>query len=83
MTDTNETKQEPCSGLSDLTVGLRVDARHRHEIIADLVSARKRIYDLEKIIEEVNSWAVCSCITTAEDMMQNIQRIVEITTPNV
>ena len=59
-----------------------MDARHRHEIIGDLVNANKRIYDLEKVIEEVHSWAVCGCITTADDMMQNIPRIVEITTPN-
>lgn len=31
--------------------GLGGDVRHRHEIIADLVSARKRIYDMEKVVE--------------------------------
>ena len=33
------------------------------------------------VVSEVNSWAVCGAITTPEDMMQNIERIVEITTP--
>lgn len=27
------------------------DVRHRHEIIADLVAARKRIYDMGKVVE--------------------------------
>ena len=31
--------------------GLDGDVRHRHEIIADLVAARKRIYDMEKVVE--------------------------------
>ena len=42
-----ELKNEALIGGSGLNAGLGVDARHRHEIIADLVSARKRIYDLE------------------------------------
>jgi hypothetical protein len=32
-------------------VELSGDVRHRHEIIADLVTARKRIYDMEKVVE--------------------------------
>ena len=83
MTNTNKTEQEPRGGLSDLTVGLGVDARHRHEIIADLVAANKRIYDLEAVIDEVHSWAVCGCIASPDDMAKNLPRIVEITTPNV
>lgn len=37
---------------SELNDGLGCDVRHRHEIIADLVAARKRIYDLELILQE-------------------------------
>jgi len=33
------------------------------------------------IIDEVHNLAVCASITTPEDMMQNIQRILEITDP--
>lgn len=39
-----------------------------------------RVAELEKIIEEVNSWALCACITSPEDMYENFPRIVEITT---
>ena len=69
-------------GQSALNVELGVDARHRHEIIADLVAANKRIYDLEAVIDEVHSWAVCGCFASPDDMAQNLPRIVEITTPN-
>ena len=34
---------------------------------------------LQKIVVEVNSWAVCAVLTTPEDMAQNLPRIVEIT----
>lgn len=37
------------------------------------------IKDLESIISEVHAWAVCGAITTPEDMMSNLPRIVEIT----
>jgi hypothetical protein len=37
---------------------------------------------LRGIINEVNSWAVCSPICTPEDMMQNIGRIESITNLN-
>lgn len=39
------------------------------------------IDDLNEIIAEVHSWAVCSAIATPEDMMQNIGRIGKITAP--
>ena len=83
MATINELETARCSGLSDLTEGLGVDARHRHEIIADLVAANKRIYDLEAVLDEVHSWAVCGCIASPDDMAKNLPRIVEITTPNV
>ena len=35
MTDTNKTKQEPRSGLSDLTVGLGADRGHEWETYDD------------------------------------------------
>jgi hypothetical protein len=37
---------------------------------------------LRAVIDEVHSWAVCGCIADAEDMAQNLPRIVEITTPS-
>lgn len=30
-------------------------------------------------LDEVHEWAVCGCIATPEDMMQNLPRIIEIT----
>lgn len=35
---------------------------------------------LREIIEEVNAWAVCAAIASPEDMMENIGRIIDITT---
>ncbi|HDY75601.1 MAG TPA: hypothetical protein ENH49_03670 [Candidatus Marinimicrobia bacterium] len=43
------------------------------------VEQAERIKELGKIINEVNSWAVCSAIATPEDMMQNIKHIAKIT----
>lgn len=40
-----------------------------------------RIKDLEAIIAEVHSWIVCAAIAPSEDLMQNAERISEITTP--
>jgi len=37
---------------------------------------------LRAIISEVHSWAGCASIATPEDMMQNIDRIIEITNPD-
>lgn len=37
---------------------------------------------LKGIIGEVHSWIVCGCITSAEDMMGNAERITEITGPD-
>jgi hypothetical protein len=45
----------------------------------DLLKAE--IDRLLSIIAEVHAWAVCWSITSPADMMQNIERIVTITTP--
>lgn len=37
---------------------------------------------LKRIIAEIHSWIVCAPIATAEDMMQNASRIVEISDPD-
>ena len=39
------------------------------------------ILQLQAKLDEVHSWIVCAPIATAEDMMQNAPRIIEITTP--
>ena len=44
------TEKTPLNALRS-NDGLDGDVRHRHEIIADLVAARKRIYDMEKVVE--------------------------------
>lgn len=35
----------------------------------------------QQIIDEVHSWIVCAPIATPDDMMQNAQRIIDITGP--
>jgi hypothetical protein len=42
---------------------------------------KDEVRDLKERLEEIHSWAVCGAITTAEDMMQNLPRIVEISGP--
>jgi hypothetical protein len=42
---------------------------------------RHDIRELKKIVWEVHSWAVCAPIASADDMMQNIGRIIAITEP--
>jgi hypothetical protein len=37
---------------------------------------------LQSIIDEVHAWIVCAAIATAEDMMQNAERICVITAPD-
>lgn len=39
------------------------------------------ILQLKAKLDEVHSWIVCAPIATAEDMMQNAPRIIEITAP--
>lgn len=46
-----------------------------------LEAERDKIVKLQKIIDEVHSCAIGVIISSDEDMMQNIDRIVEITTP--
>lgn len=48
------------------------NAEHIARLEAQLKQAKENL-------EEVNNWAVCGCLTTAEDMMQNLPRIIEIT----
>jgi hypothetical protein len=48
--------------------------------VAGLPELERECARLRGVINEVNSWAVCHCITSDEDMMQSIERIVEITT---
>lgn len=37
---------------------------------------------LQKIVAEVHAWAVCGAVATPEDMVQNLSRIVHITSPD-
>lgn len=46
------------------------------ERIEELEAAFKQA---KTALEEVNDWAVCGCLATPEDMMQNLPRIIEIT----
>lgn len=57
------------------------DSRCASEDEVRLAILACRIEDLERIISEVHAWAVCGAIATPEDMMANLPRIVEITTP--
>lgn len=34
--------------------------------------------DLKARLAEINNWAVCGCIASPEDMMQNLPRIIEL-----
>ena len=75
------------SAASALSAGLGLRAeQHRDgrlaalEALAIVETENRRLLG---IVDEVHSWAVCACIATPEDMMQNIPRIVEITRPNV
>ncbi|MNK80466.1 hypothetical protein D3C87_1001810 [compost metagenome] len=36
---------------------------------------------LRSIMDEIHAWAVCGCIADADDMMQNIERVCDITAP--
>lgn len=47
-----------------------------------VLSLAAEIQRLESIIAEVYSWIVCSAICTDEDMMNNAERIAQITAPN-
>jgi hypothetical protein len=49
----------------------------------EAVELCQRVVVLEARLEEVHSWAVCAPIATDADMMQNINRIVEITEKEV
>ena len=46
-----------------------------------ILSMLHEVERLRTIVAEVHDWAVCSCLTTPEDMYRNFPRIVEITTP--
>lgn len=43
---------------------------------------KAEIARLLAVVDEVHAWAVCGCIATPEDMVENLPHIVEITTPN-
>ena len=51
--------------------------------IATIKKVAAELSRMQKVIDEVHAWAVCACITTPEDMAQNLPRIIEITAPNV
>jgi hypothetical protein len=83
MTD-EKTTNGTASELSDV-LGLRFEQQRDGrlaalEALAIVETENKRLRD---IIDEIHAWAVCSCIATPEDMMQNMPRVVEITRPNV
>lgn len=42
---------------------------------------QQELQRLNAIISEVHSWIVCAPTASAEDMMQNAGRVIEITTP--
>ena len=44
-------------------------------------TAQAEIDRLRSIVDEVHAWAVCAPICTDSDMMGNIERIIEITSP--
>jgi hypothetical protein len=46
-----------------------------------LTDLHSELNDARTVIEEVHSWAVCGAIASADDMAQNLPRIVEITAP--
>ena len=82
MTNEN-TPTGAASELSDV-LGLRFEQQRDGrlaalEALAIVETENKRLRD---IIDEIHAWAVCSCIATPEDMMQNMPRVVEITSPN-
>ena len=39
------------------------------------------IAELRKRLSEVHSWVVCAAIASPEDLMQNAQRIIDVTAP--
>lgn len=47
----------------------------------NLTAANARIAELEEKLNEVHSWIVCAAIASPDDMMQNAERIEEITRP--
>lgn len=47
----------------------------------NLTAANARIAELEAKLNEVHSWIVCAAIASPDDMMQNAERIEEITRP--
>ena len=77
--------QRPKGARLSAGLGLRFE-QHRDgrlaalEALAIVETENKRLRD---IIDEIHAWSVCSCIATPEDMMQNMHRVVEITSPNV
>ena len=86
-TETRQNGTEGTGAASALSAGLGLRAeQHRDgrlaalEALAIVETENKRLRD---IIDEIHAWAVCYCIATPEDMMQNMPRVVEITSPNV
>lgn len=47
----------------------------------NLTAANARIAELETKLNEVHSWIVCAAIASPDDMMQNAERIEQITRP--
>lgn len=47
----------------------------------NLTAANARVAELEAKLNEVHSWIVCAAIASPDDMMQNAERIEEITRP--
>lgn len=63
-------------------MSLELDLAHAHEAAdANVRDAERRIAELETKLNEVHSWIVCAAIASPDDMMQNAERIEEITRP--
>ena len=62
----------------EASTGMHGDAAK--ELSLMLCAALDKQMDYASRLKEVHEWAVCAPIATAEDMMQNISRIVDVTT---
>lgn len=49
-------------------------------VIEDVAALKAEADRLRGVVSEVHSWIVCAGIADAQDMMQNAERILEITT---
>ena len=75
--DDDKYGHEPHISPSELNVGLGSDIRHRHEIIADLIEARKMLYD---VLEICRQWEPDNASGEHRNILAKAQSLL---TPNV